>query len=256
MLPRTLRGFDALLDHGSAAARRAVLACLPRPLDRFTQGLIRHAAARAPETLVLRLEEEWSADLSSQRGQVSRLGFALGCYWAALAIKRAGSTSVPTNTSSAGGQIMSAYARYPQLPPCRRVIHATPAGVVCEINTTPLIDVMLVLLVTLIISLPLMTHAVKLDLPRGPFSSEKSPPEIIDLDIDSDGTVAWNGSAISGLQQLESLFRAEAQKHPQPEIHLRPDRGVRYASVAEVLAAAQRNHMTRIGFVEIGEFKD
>jgi biopolymer transport protein ExbD len=128
----------------------------------------------------------------------------------------------------------------------------------CDINTTPLIDVMLVLLVTLIVSLPIMTHAVKLDMPNvtNPPPPPPVPPEVIDLEIDFDGTVVWNGSAVSGLSQLEGYFRAERDKEPQPEIHLRPDRRARYEIVAKVLAAAQHNHMKKIGFVNVAEFKD
>jgi biopolymer transport protein ExbD len=128
----------------------------------------------------------------------------------------------------------------------------------CDINTTPLIDVMLVLLVTLIVSLPIMTHAVKLDMPnpnaKPPPQDQK--PEVIDLDIDFDGTVVWNGTTVPSLNTLEGYFHTEAQKDPQPEIHLRPDRRVRYDSVAKVLAAAQRNHMKRIGFVNASDFSD
>src|ERR1700754_1516346 len=112
-------------------------------------------------------------------------------------------------------------------------------GVMCDINTTPLIDVMLVLLVTLIVSLPIMTHAVKLDMPQ---SNNPPPPdqrpEVIDLEIDFDGTVVWNGSVVP-IESLESYFRNEADKEPQPEIHLRPDRRVKYDYVAKVLATAQ-----------------
>src|ERR1700745_3189417 len=94
----------------------------------------------------------------------------------------------------------------------------------CDINTTPLIDVMLVLLVTLIISLPIMTHAVKLDMPQ---TNNPPPPdqrpEVIDLEIDFDGTVVWNGTTVPNIQMLESYLRTEAVKDPQPEIHLRPD---------------------------------
>jgi biopolymer transport protein ExbD len=125
----------------------------------------------------------------------------------------------------------------------------------CDINTTPLIDVMLVLLVTLIITLPVMTHAVKLDMPN---PNQPPPqnlnPEVIDLEIDSDGTVVWNGTPVSGIDQLESYFRTEAAKDPQPEIHLRPDRRAKYDVVAKVLAAAQRNRMQKIGFVNTAEF--
>jgi biopolymer transport protein ExbD len=126
----------------------------------------------------------------------------------------------------------------------------------CEINTTPLIDVMLVLLVTLILSLPVQTHAVKLDMPPPPANPPPPPPvkpEIIDLEVDFDGTVAWNGHVMT-LPELERTFRPEAAKDPQPEIHFRPDRRARYEVVAKVLAIAQRNHMTKIGFVNTAEF--
>ena len=127
----------------------------------------------------------------------------------------------------------------------------------CDINTTPLIDVMLVLLVTLIVTLPVMTHAVKLDMPQA--NNPPPPdqrPEVIDLEIDFDGTVVWNGTVVPSLQQLESYFHTDAAKDPQPEIHLRPDRRVKYDFVAKVLAAAQRNRMKKIGFVNTAEFKD
>ena len=127
----------------------------------------------------------------------------------------------------------------------------------CDINTTPLIDVMLVLLVTLIVTLPVMTHAVKLDMPNpnAPPPPPDRPPEVIDLEIDYDGTVVWNGTAVSGgISQLEGYFHNEADKDPQPEIHLRPDRRAKYGTVAQVLAAAQRNRMKKIGFVNVAEF--
>ena len=130
-------------------------------------------------------------------------------------------------------------------------------GVMCDINTTPLIDVMLVLLVTLIVSLPIMTHAVKLDMPQ---SNNPPPPDqrpdVIDLEIDFDGTVVWNGTPVKDINQLESYFHTEADKPQQAEIHLRPDRRAKYGSVAVVLAAAQRNRMKKIGFVNTSEFKD
>jgi biopolymer transport protein ExbD len=130
-------------------------------------------------------------------------------------------------------------------------------GVMCDINTTPLIDVMLVLLVTLIISLPIMTHAVKLDMPQN--NNPPPPdarPEVIDLEIDFDGTPVWNGNTVASMDQLEGYFRTSAEKDPQPEIHLRPDRRVKYDYVAKILAAAQRNRMKKIGFVNTGEFSD
>jgi biopolymer transport protein ExbD len=128
----------------------------------------------------------------------------------------------------------------------------------CDINTTPLIDVMLVLLVTLIVTLPIMTHAVKLDMPNpnNPPPPPNVQPEVIDLEIDFDGTVVWNGTPVQNLQQLEGFFNAERDKDPQPEIHLRPDRRARYDIVAKVLAAAQHNHMKKIGFVNVAEFRE
>jgi len=129
-------------------------------------------------------------------------------------------------------------------------------AVMCDINTTPLIDVMLVLLVTLIVSLPIMTHAVKLDMPQSnnpPPQNER--PEVIDLEIDFDGTVVWNGTPVQ-MSQLEGYFHTEADKPVQAEIHLRPDRRAKYDYVAKVLAAAQRNRMKKIGFVNTSEFND
>jgi biopolymer transport protein ExbD len=128
----------------------------------------------------------------------------------------------------------------------------------CDINTTPLIDVMLVLLVTLIITLPIMTHAVKLDMPDVSHPPPPPPvqPEVIDLEIDFDGTVVWNGTPIPNFDTLEGYFHTEAVKEPQPEIHLRPDRRAKYDIVARVLASAQRNHMKKIGFVNTAEFSD
>jgi len=135
-------------------------------------------------------------------------------------------------------------------------VGSSSGAVMCDINTTPLIDVMLVLLVTLIVSLPIMTHAVKLDMPQA--NNPPPPdarPEVIDLEIDFDGTVVWNGTPVQ-LNQVEGYFHSEATKEPQPEIHLRPDRRTKYDYVAKVLAAAQRNRMKKIGFVNTSEFRD
>jgi biopolymer transport protein ExbD len=98
---------------------------------------------------------------------------------------------------------------------------------------------------------------VKLDMPQN-----KNPPpqdqrpEVIDLEVDFDGTVVWNGTVVQNVNQLEGYFREESNKEPQPEIHLRPDRRAKYDYVAKVLAAAQRNRMKKIGFVNTQEFKD
>jgi biopolymer transport protein ExbD len=127
----------------------------------------------------------------------------------------------------------------------------------CDINTTPLIDVMLVLLIMFIITIPIMTHAVKLDMPQP--NNAPPPevrPEVIDLEVDFDGTVVWNGTVVPSLATLETYLRSESGKEPQPEIHMRPDRRAKYGDVAVVLAAAQRNRMQKIGFVNITEFRD
>jgi biopolymer transport protein ExbD len=126
----------------------------------------------------------------------------------------------------------------------------------CDINTTPLIDVMLVLLIMLILTLPVMNHAVKLDMPN---PNAKPPPQQVepvvhDLEIYSDGTIVWDGNTVPDLRTLEGYFQQESTKDPQPEIHLRPDRRAKYDVVAKVLAAAQRNHMKRIGFTNVAEF--
>jgi biopolymer transport protein ExbD len=123
-----------------------------------------------------------------------------------------------------------------------------------DINTTPLIDVMLVLLIMFIITLPVMTHAVKLDMPQ---SKNQPPPPVvvepIQLEVDWDGTVIWNGTPVQ-LSALEGYFRVEAAKNPQPEVHVRPNRRANYDTVAKVLALAQRNGMQRIGFVGNEQF--
>jgi biopolymer transport protein ExbD len=127
---------------------------------------------------------------------------------------------------------------------------------ICDINTTPLIDVMLVLLIMLILTLPVMNHAVKLDMPN-PNNNPPPPPvppETIELEIYSDGTMVWNGNTVPDVRTLEGYFANEAAKDPQPEIHLRPDRRSRYDITAKVLAAAQRNHMKKIGFTNVAEF--
>jgi biopolymer transport protein ExbD len=128
-------------------------------------------------------------------------------------------------------------------------------GIMVDINTTPLIDVMLVLLVMLIITLPIMTHAVKLDMPR---PNDAPPPtelpRVIDIEIDYDGLVIWNGTPVQDIATIDRYFTQEAALEPQAEIHLRPDRRAKYDAVAKVLASAQRHHMVKIGFVNVAQF--
>jgi len=122
-----------------------------------------------------------------------------------------------------------------------------------EMNMTPLIDVLLVLLVMFIITIPVMTHAVKLDMPRPNNQPQQTNPVVINLEIDFDGTVLWNGSPVT-VDSLDSYFRRESVAEPQPELHIRPNKRASYDVVARVLAAAQRNGMRKIGFVGNEQF--
>jgi len=122
-----------------------------------------------------------------------------------------------------------------------------------EMNMTPLIDVLLVLLVMFIITIPVMTHAVKLDMPRPSNAAQQSDPVVINLEIDFDGTVLWNGTPVE-IEALDTYFRREAANEPQPELHIRPSKRAKYDVVARVLASAQRNGMRKIGFVGNEQF--
>jgi len=117
-----------------------------------------------------------------------------------------------------------------------------------DINMVPLIDVMLVLLVIFIVTAPLLTHAVKLDLPRAEAQANPLRPDRIELAIDAAGQRYWNGEALSR-QQAAERFAAAATQQPQPEVHLRADASAAYRGVAETLADASRAGLTRIGFV-------
>jgi biopolymer transport protein ExbD len=124
----------------------------------------------------------------------------------------------------------------------------------CEVNTTPLIDVMLVLLVMLIVTLPTQSHVMKLNMPVT--SPPATPPQAIRIDIDSDGTIVWNSEPLSGIGALETHFREESTRVPQAEIRLRPSALTKYDVIANVLASAQRNDMTHVGFTNVVEYAD
>ena len=130
------------------------------------------------------------------------------------------------------------------------------ADVMVEMNTTPLIDVMLVLLVMLIVTIPIQTHAVKLDLPQGtpPPTDPKNQPVVVTLEVDFDGTVIWNGNPVPNRAQLDKYLEDTAAQIPQPEVHLRPNRLSKYDQVAKVLADAQKLGVTKIGFVGTNEY--
>jgi biopolymer transport protein ExbD len=123
-----------------------------------------------------------------------------------------------------------------------------------EINTTPLVDVMLVLLIIFIITIPVINQSVKIDLPRATSQPQDLKPENINLDIDAQGQIYWNREAIDASQMAIRIATA-SQKTPQPELHLRAERTTQYEKVAQVMAAAQTGGLTKIGFVTEPEKK-
>ena len=126
--------------------------------------------------------------------------------------------------------------------------------VMMEVNTTPLIDVMLVLIVMLIITIPIQTHAVKLNMPVGNPPPPVVPPTIIQIDVDFDGTVLWNGEKLADRDALEARLVDAANQPEQPEVHLRPNKLAQYKSVAMVMASAQRLGVTKLGVVGNEQF--
>ena len=125
---------------------------------------------------------------------------------------------------------------------------------IMDVNTTPLIDVMLVLIIMLIITIPIQTHAVKMNMPVGPSSAPPKPPEIVRIDVDFDGTIGWNGTIIADRADLENRLAQLATLPDQPEVHLRPNKLVSYKVVAMVMASAQRLGVTKIGLVGNEQF--
>jgi biopolymer transport protein ExbD len=123
-----------------------------------------------------------------------------------------------------------------------------------EMNMTPLIDVMLVLLIMFIITIPIQTHAVKMNMPVGPSAQPPKPPEIVRIDVDFDGTIGWNGQVIADRSELEAKLATLAAMADQPEVHLRPNKLVTYKVVAMILASAQRLGVTKIGIVGNEQF--
>ena len=124
-----------------------------------------------------------------------------------------------------------------------------------EMNTTPLIDVMLVLLIMIIVTLPIMTHAVKLDMPRPDNTVPDVQPELIEIVIDYDGTILWNGTPVPNIDTLERYFKSEAAKVPQPQVAIRPDARAKYDYVVQVLASAQRNSIEKMGLIGNEQFE-
>ena len=126
--------------------------------------------------------------------------------------------------------------------------------VMMDINTTPLIDVMLVLLVMLIITIPIQLHAVNLNMPQGNPPPPLSPPEVLKVDIDDVGRIWWNGEVVPDRATLEDKIKSAAAQAVQPEVHLRPDKNAKYEVVAAVMVSSQRLGLTKIGIVGSEQF--
>ena len=126
--------------------------------------------------------------------------------------------------------------------------------VMVDINTTPLIDVMLVLLIMLIITIPIQLHAVNMDMPVGNPPPPLVKPEIVKIDVDPQSVVFWNGIAVNSRAELEAKMRTIAQQANQPEVHLRPNKSAKYDVVAGVMASAQRLGLTKIGIIGSEQF--
>ena len=118
-----------------------------------------------------------------------------------------------------------------------------------EINMIPLIDVMLVLLIVFIITVPVMKHAVNIDLPRASNDKELVKPETVRLSVDADGSYFWNEQKLANDNELQGRLAAAAAQNPPPDLHIRGDRNVRYERVAQAMAAAQQAGVKKIGFI-------
>ena len=131
---------------------------------------------------------------------------------------------------------------------------ADDADVMVDINTTPLVDVLLVLLVMLIITIPIQLHAVSLEMPSPGAPQPPSEPQVVQLDVTPTGTFTWNGEFVASREELEARLRDAAAQPDQPEIHMRPDARAKYEAVATALAAAQRLGLQKIGLVGSEQF--
>jgi biopolymer transport protein ExbD len=120
--------------------------------------------------------------------------------------------------------------------------------VMSEINMTPLVDVMLVLLIIFIITVPVINHAVKLDLPKASSQQEEIKPEKINLSINADGALSWNGESVA-LATLDDRLQTAATSQPQPELHLQGDKHAEYDHVAQLLSSASRHGLGKVAFV-------
>ena len=126
-------------------------------------------------------------------------------------------------------------------------------AVMSEINMTPLVDVMLVLLIVFIITVPVMKHTIHIDLPRASNQAQEIKPPTVLLSVDAQGSYYWNEGEVAN-ELLPDLLKAEAAKDPQPQLHIRGDKAVRYERVAQAMAAAQQAGIKKIGFITEPEY--
>ena len=126
--------------------------------------------------------------------------------------------------------------------------------VMMDINTTPLIDVMLVLLIMLIITIPVQLHSINLDMPTGTPPPAIKKPTIVRIEIDARNVVHWNDKILTDRSELDTLLQLASQQQPQPEVHIKPQGKAKYEAVAGVLASAQRNGLTKLGIVGSEQF--
>ena len=127
---------------------------------------------------------------------------------------------------------------------------------IVDINTTPLIDVMLVLLIMMIITIPLQTHSVAIDLPQGNPPPSTEQPKLVTVSINYDNSISWNSEPVNSEAALQAHFQAAAAEGDQPEVHIHPDRLADYKTVAHVMADAQRLGVTKLGIVGLDQFME
>jgi len=126
--------------------------------------------------------------------------------------------------------------------------------VMMDINTTPLIDVMLVLLIMLIITIPIQLHSVNLDMPVNTSAAKKTEPVVVKVNVEQNNVINWNGKLLASRAELDQAVAEAAAMNPQPEIHIRSHAKARYEVAASVMAAAQRGGLTKLGIVGAEQF--
>jgi biopolymer transport protein ExbD len=126
--------------------------------------------------------------------------------------------------------------------------------VMIDMNTTPLIDVMLVLLIMLIITIPAQLHAVNLDMPLPTNAAKKVDPVVIKIDVDANSVINWNGKPVGSRAELEAKLTEASAQQPQPELHIRSHAKAKYEAAAAVMASAQRIGLTKLGIVGSEQF--